>query len=163
VCREKMLPGLWAIMDGTNYSQFYQNFRIAAGLSGGKHRGAPFNDGDFYKFLEGASALLETTHDPEWDRRIDEIIAVLAKAQRAHGYIHTPVLIKELQGDTQAKPLQDRLQFEMYNMGHLLTAACVHYRVTGKTNFLAIACKVADFLDTTFREPTSDLARNSIC
>jgi DUF1680 family protein len=158
-----MLPDLWAIMDGTNYSQFYQNFRIAAGLADGKRRGAPFNDGDFYKFLEGASALLETSHDPQWDRRLDEIISVIAKAQRADGYIHTPVLIKEREGDTHAKPFEDRLQFEMYNMGHLLAAACVHYRATGKTNFLTIACKTADFLDATFREPTPELARNSIC
>jgi DUF1680 family protein len=48
-------------------------------------------------------------------------------------------------------------------MGHLMTAACVHYRATGRTNFLAVACKVADFLCETFREPTPDLARNAIC
>jgi len=48
-------------------------------------------------------------------------------------------------------------------MGHLLTAACVHYRATGRTNLLAVACKTADFLDATFRQPTPELARNSIC
>lgn len=31
-------------------------------------------------------------------------------------------------------------------MGHLMTAACIHYRATGKTNFLNIAKGVADFL-----------------
>src|SRR6185369_3273225 len=51
-CRAKALPALWRIMEGTNYSQFYENFRIAAGLGEGRHRGAPFNDGDFYKWLE---------------------------------------------------------------------------------------------------------------
>src|SRR5215510_11622185 len=49
VCRSNMIPALWAIMEGTNYSQFYQNFRIAGGLVKGSHHGAPFNDGDFYK------------------------------------------------------------------------------------------------------------------
>ena len=50
VCRDKTLPGLWSVMAGTNYSHFYQNFRIASGLAEGRHRGAPFNDGDFYKY-----------------------------------------------------------------------------------------------------------------
>ena len=39
-----------------------------------------------------------------------------------------------------------RNHWEIYNLGQLLTAACVHYRVTGKTNFLAIARKAADCL-----------------
>src|SRR5207244_3035641 len=39
LCRQKMIPRLWAIMQGTNYSQFYENFRIAAGLAEGRHRG----------------------------------------------------------------------------------------------------------------------------
>jgi DUF1680 family protein len=51
----------------------------------------------------------------------------------------------------------------MYNFGHLFTAACVHYRATGHTNFLVIATKAADFLDQTFRQPTPELARNGIC
>ncbi len=161
--RQHMLPELWSIMDGTNYSQFYQNFRIAAGLAEGKRRGASFNDGDFYKWLEGACAVLESTHDPEWSRRIDEIATTIAKAQRSDGYIHTPILIKQRQGVTNAQPFHDRLQFEMYNMGHLFTAACIHYRVTGHTNLLEVACRAADFLDETFRQPTPELAENSIC
>ena len=31
-------------------------------------------------------------------------------------------------------------------MGHLLTAACIHYRVTGKGHFLRVAKTNADFL-----------------
>src|SRR6476620_6417632 len=62
-CRNVMVPNLWHIMSGTEYSQFFENFRIAAGLSQGKHRGAPFNDGDFYKWLESAAAVYAITHD----------------------------------------------------------------------------------------------------
>ena len=51
----------------------------------------------------------------------------------------------------------------MYNFGQLMTAACVHYRATGKTNFLAIACKAADFLCNEFQKPTPALANNLIC
>ena len=30
----------------------------------------------------------------------------------------------------------DKPSFEAYNFGHLMTAACVHYRATGKTNVI---------------------------
>src|SRR5882724_2136099 len=94
-CRTQTIPALWRIMEGTNYSQFFQNFRIAAGLTEGRHRGAPFNDGDFYKWLEAASDTLTTTTDPNLAHLIDHCIDVIAKAQRSDGYIHTPVLIAE--------------------------------------------------------------------
>src|SRR6266581_4913465 len=162
VCRSNMIPALWAIMEGTNYSQFYQNFRIAAGLAEGRHRGAPFNDGDFYKWLEAACAAVAVAPDPALGQRIDEIIGVLAKAQREDGYIHTPVLIAARNGVAKTA-FEDRLQFETYNMGHLLSAACAHFRATGKTNFLSIGQKTADFLCGTFDHPTPELARFSIC
>jgi DUF1680 family protein len=160
---------MWRIMEGTNYSQFFQNFRIAAGLTEGRHRGAPFNDGDFYKWLESASATLAVANDPNLDQIIEGCIDVIARAQRADGYIHTPLLIAERNGDipvgpsSKPSPFQNPLDFEMYNMGHLMTAACVHYRVTGRTNFLAVARKAADFLYENFRDPTPELARNAIC
>jgi hypothetical protein len=163
LCRQMTVPALWSIMEGTNYSQFYQNFRIAAGLAEGRHRGAPFNDGDFYKWLEGACAVLAVTRDAKLDQKVEDIIGVIARAQRADGYLHTPILIAERGSASNLHPFQDRLQFEMYNLGHLLTAACIHHRVTGRTNLLAVACKAAGFLEETFRQPTPEQARNSIC
>jgi DUF1680 family protein len=160
-CRKVMVPNLWHIMSGTEYSQFFENFRIAAGLSQGKHRGAPFNDGDFYKWLESAAATYAITHDQQLDRTMDDCIAVIAKAQRADGYIHTPVLLKKRGPDTHE--FVNPLDFEMYNMGHLMTAAVVHHRATGKTTLLDVAKKAADFLDKTFANPTPDLARFGVC
>jgi DUF1680 family protein len=170
LCCRNTLPALWSIMEGTNYSQFYQDFRIAAGLADGRHRGAPFNDGDFYKYLEAACAALAAHPDPELAQRIEEIVAVLAQSQRPDGYLHTPALIAQRNQASDVAPrpsplvpLRDPLQFEMYNLGHLLTAACIHHRVTGRTNLLAVACRAADFLDATFRNPAPELASNSIC
>jgi DUF1680 family protein len=157
-----MIPALWSIMEGTNYSQFYRNFEIAAGLTEGKHRGAPFNDGDFYKWVEAACASLAIHHDTALEDRIDKIIGVIAKAQRSDGYIHTAVLISEKTGGTK-KAFEDRLQFETYNMGHLLSAAYIHFRVTGRTNFLEVARRTADFLCATFEHPTPELARFAVC
>lgn len=150
-------------MEGTEPSQFLHNFRIAAGLASGKHRGPPWNDGDFCKWLEAVAAVCAITKDATLDRRMDEAIAVIAKAQRADGYLHTPVLIRVRNGDTTAKPFEDRLNFEMYNFGHLFTAGCVHYRATGKKTLLAVALKAADFLLAAIKDPTPELARHGVC
>ena len=162
-CRNQMLPGMGRLMEGTNYTQFFRNFEIAAGLAEGRYRGAPFNDGDFYKLIEAASAAYAVTHDEFLDRHLDRAIAVIAKVQRNDGYIHTPVLVAQRNGDTNAVAFRDRNNFEVYNMGHLFTAACVHHRATGKTNLLASAIKAANFLEQSFANPSPELARNSIC
>jgi len=163
VCRSATIPAMGTLMEGNERSQFLQNFHIAAGLAKGKHRGPPWNDGDYYKWIEAAASVFAITKDAALDDRMDKAIAVIAKAQRADGYLHTPVLIANRNGDTAAKPFQDRLNFEMYNFGHLFTAACVHHRATGKKTFLAVAVKAADFLCTAFEKPTKELARNNVC
>jgi uncharacterized protein len=157
------LPAMWELMKGDKHKPYYQHFLIAAGEMEGDYHGAQWNDGDFYKFLEAASASLAAAPDPQLETAVAESIRAIGKAQAADGYIHTPVLIRQRNGDKSAKPFEDRRNFEMYNMGHLLTAACVHHRATGKDDFLAIARKTADFLDNTFRNPTPELARNSVC
>jgi DUF1680 family protein len=162
-CRTNMLPSMGRLMEGTNYTHFFRNFEIAAGLVEGRSRGASFNDGDFYKLMEAACAVYAVTHDEYLDHHLDRAIAVIAKAQRADGYLHTPVLIGERKGDTNAVPFKNRNNFEVYNMGHLLTTACLHHRATGKTNLLAVALKAADFLEQAFADPSPELARNSIC
>ncbi len=150
-------------MDGTNYSHFLQNFRIAAGETEGRYRGAPFNDGEVYKTLEASITLLALTNDAALSQRVDDVIALIGRAQRADGYIHTPVLVRVRGGDTNAVPFQDRHNFEMYNMGHLMTTAALHYRVTGKTNLLDIARRAADFLQSTFEGASPEAARSSVC
>lgn len=162
-CRDKTVPAMWEIMRGTKYKPYLEHFRIAAGLSDGTYHGAPFNDGDFYKWMEAVCALQATEPDPEWDQRLDEIVEIIGTAQRADGYLHTPVLIANRNGDTTAKPFGDRFNFEMYNMGHLMTAACVHHDVTGKDSLLNIARKAADFLDNAYRNPTPEQAGHAIC
>src|SRR5262249_34099942 len=106
-CRQETVPALGRIMEGTEYSQFLHNFRIAAGLEQGRHRGAPFNDGELYKWLEAVAAVYAQTKEPKLGRRMDDVIRVIALAQRADGYLHTPVLIKQRNGDADAVPFQD--------------------------------------------------------
>jgi DUF1680 family protein len=161
--RKRSIPAMWEIMKGTKYKPFLQNFLIAAGDATGDFHGAKWNDGDFYKFLEAVSSIYATSRDTELAAILDQSIAAVGRAQRSDGYIHTPVLIRQRHGDQAAKPFQDRQNFEMYNMGHLITAACAHHRVTRQDTFLKIARKTADFLCKTFRDPTPELARNSVC
>ena len=162
LCRAQMIPSMERLMEGTNDTQFFRNFEIAAGQAAGRSRGASFNDGDFYKWMEGATASLAIEKNPALEARLDEIIAVIARAQRADGYLHTPVQIKQRAGDTNAVPFGDRNNFEMYNLGHLMTTAAVHHQVTGKTNLLAIAIRAAIFLETTFSNAPAN-ARSSVC
>jgi DUF1680 family protein len=161
--RSSSIPAMWEIMKGSQYKPYLQHFLIAAGAMEGRYRGAQWNDGDFYKFLEGVTATYAVARDQELAQILDESISAIGRAQRDDGYIHTPVLIGQRNGDKNAQPFQDRHNFEMYNMGHLITAACLHHRVTGSDNFLDIARKTADFLYDTFRDPTPELARNSVC
>jgi DUF1680 family protein len=163
LCRTNMLPSMGRLMEGTNYTHFLRNFEIAAGLAEGRYRGASFNDGELYKLMQAASAAYAIAPSEYFRRNLDRVIETIAKAQREDGYIHTPTLVKLRNGDTNAVPFQDRHNFEMYNMGHLFTTACVHHQATGQTNLLAVAIKAADFLYRTFAVSSPEAARSSVC
>jgi len=163
VCRDSMLPNLWKIYTDPKVGHATQNFEIAAGLDTGSHVGPPFQDGDFYKLFEGIAAMYAVTKDPKLDALMDKTIALFAKAQRADGYINTATQIEERNHPKTAKAFEDRLNFETYNLGHLMTAACVHYRATGKKTFLAMAIKATDYLYRFYKTASPELARNAIC
>lgn len=156
------LPYMWDLYHSET-SHAYKNFEIAAGLSKGTFKGPSFHDGDFYKIFEGMAATYAVTKDKKLDAEMDKAIALFAKVQRKDGYIHTPVLIDERWGTLGPEEVKKQLGFEKYNMGHLMTAACIHYRATGKTNFLNIAKGVADFLYDFYKKASPELARNAIC
>ncbi len=162
-CHQVMIPNRWQLLEDPTISHAYTNFRIAAGHEEGSHCGPQWNDGDFYKWLEGVAAVYAVTKDAELDALMDRLIALFGEVQRADGYIHTPVIIKQRQGLAQAQRFQERLDFETYNMGHLMTTACVHYRTTGKRTLLAIAQKADDYLYRFYIESSPELARNAIC
>lgn len=163
VCRDSMIPNLWRIYTDPKIGHATQNFEIAAGLDTGSHVGPPFQDGDFYKLFEAVAAMYTITHDPKLDALMDRTIALFAKAQRADGYINTATTIEERKHPETSSVFKDKLSFEAYNLGHLMTAACVHYRATGKRNFLDIAIKATDYLYRFYKTASPELARNAIC
>ena len=160
---QNTLPYMWDLYHNDEVSHAYKNFEIAAGESKGTFKGPSFHDGDFYKIFEGMAATYAVTKDKKLDAEMDKAIALFAKAQRKDGYLHTPVLIDERWGTLGPEEVKKQLGFEKYNMGHLMTAACIHYRATGKTNFLNIAKGVADFLYDFYKKASPELARNAIC
>ena len=163
VCEQSMIPHMLGNYMDEGISHAFANFEIAAGLKEGDHKGPPFHDGDFYKMLEAAITVLSVTEDPELDQEIDRIIEIIGKCQRPDGYIHTKALIKAKNDPTEKHDFIERLDFETYNMGHLMTAACLHNRITGKTNLMDIAIKATDFLYNFYKTATAELARNAIC
>ena len=162
VCRDAMVPNLWQTYTSKDMCYSFQNFRIAAGLDTGRFRGPSFHDGDFYKTLEAVAAMYALTKDKKLDALMDEAIDVIGKAQKSDGYIYTKNIIEQKKSGKE-KMFDDQLSFEAYNFGHLMTAACVHYRATGKTSLLEIAKKAADFLIGFYNNATPEQARNAIC
>ena len=77
---------------------------------------------------------------------MDHFIEHVVKAQRADGYIHTPVIIEEknkgidthsdkqqqtvigtkVGGEDEKGAFANRLNFETYNLGHLMMAGIIH-------------------------------------
>ena len=101
---------------------------------------------------------------------MDSVIEVIGKAQDNDGYISTFIQIgKGLKtfgegGESPYVPYQGVRRWqalnnhELYNMGHLMTAGCIHHRATGKTTLLDIARKTGDYLYTVFQPRPKRLA-----
>jgi DUF1680 family protein len=163
VCKEAMVPNIWQLYHNAEVNHSFRNFEIAAGLAEGEHSGPSFHDGDFYKVLESLAATYAITKDPKLDQEMDKAIAVIAKAQQEDGYIYTPAIIQKINNKGAGSAFQDKVNFEAYNLGHLMTAACVHHRATGKSSFLNVAIKATDFLYNYYKTASPELARNAIC
>lgn len=162
VCRDQMMPLLWKTYTSDSICFSFKNFKVAAGIDTGRFRGPSFHDGDFYKTLESVAAVYAVTKDRQLDNWMDTAIAVIAAAQKADGYIYTKNIIGQRKTGAQ-KMFDDKLSFEAYNFGHLMTAACIHHRATGKTSLLEVARKAADFLIGFYATATPEQARNAIC
>ena len=163
---------------GLHGSHGFANFQVAAGTIKGKHHGPPFHDGDMYKWLEACAAVYAVTKDPKIDALMDQFIEQVALAQRADGYIHTPVVISERNagidshavkenaagieiGKDQKHAFASRLNFETYNLGHLMTAGIIHKRATGKTTLFNCGKKAADFLYNFLTNDAAEMYRET--
>lgn len=147
-----MIPSLWQSLQAPDNGASIRNLRIAAGLEKGTFQSTYWSDGDVYKWLEGVAHVYAITRDRALDRQMDEVVAIIAKAQAPDGYIDTQIQL------TDTKRWSDMKYHETYNLGHLFTAACIHYRATGKNSLLQVARKAADNLYTVFQPHPSEMA-----
>lgn len=173
---------MWDTWKDPDVSHGFRNFEVAAGTMEGVHIGPPFHDGDMYKWLEAVASVYAVTKDKKLDALMDQFIEQVVKAQRADGYIHTPVIIEErnkgidthaaedhtvigtqVGGKDEKGAFANRLNFETYNLGHLMMAGIVHYRATGKRTLFDAAIKATDFLCHFYETASAELARNAIC
>jgi DUF1680 family protein len=127
------------------------NFLMAAGkIPTGKTTEFPFDDTDIYKLIEGASYSLQVKKNPELEKSLDSLIAIIAAAQEPDGYLYTfrtmkPEKLHPWIGAKRWEKDPD-LSHELYNCGHLYESAVAHYLATGKKTMLNIAIKNADLL-----------------
>jgi len=129
------------------------NFRKAAGLMTGPFTGKRYNDSDVYKVMEGAAYTLMSHPDPQLQKRLNDLIALIAKAQEKDGYLYTTRTIdpkNPAPGAGKERWSNLRVSHELYNVGHMYEAAAAHFLATGERGFLDIATKNADLLVRTF-------------
>lgn len=145
---KEMIPVQWEILNGRRgQSRCFciDNFRIAAGLLQGEHRGVVFGDTDAYKWLE-AVAYCANNGETEYLPQADELIELLGQAQQPDGYLNTYYTVCE--PDQRWKNLAEG--HELYSAGHMIEAAVAYYEATGKPRILEIAMKFADLICKTF-------------
>ena len=130
-----------------------EDMRLAARRATNGFRGPVFMDSDLYKALEAASYSLATHPDPALEKQLDDIIGLLAAAQQPDGYLNSYYTVKE--PGQRWTNLRDC--HELYCAGHMFEAAVAHYQATGKINFLNIATRYADYIDSVFGPPPKRL------
>lgn len=135
--REVTLPWLWNCIWDPDQADMQRNLDIFAGKVEGTFRGTYWQDELIHKWVEAAVYLLTFGPDQDLEQKIDLCAQKLAEVQKEDGYL---VLSQALHNTRFKNP---RFH-ELFDMGHLITAACVHNRITGKRNLLEVAIKAAD-------------------
>lgn len=143
-CREVTLPYCFETCEKTGR---IENF-VKAAKKQGKFEGLWFNDSDVHKVIHGAAYSLALHPDPKLDKMTDEVIAKIAAAQQDDGYILCYFILGN--ASQRFKNIHQPARHELYTMGHLIEAGAVHYRMTGKRNFIDVAIKAADHVDSIF-------------
>ncbi len=105
-----------------------------------------FWDSDVAKWIEAASYSLATHFDTALDALLDAVIAQIAAAQQADGYLNIYYTVVE--PDKRWTNLRD--QHELYCAGHLIEAGVAHFQATGKRTLLHIICRYANYIAMVF-------------
>jgi uncharacterized protein len=141
------------IMEENAVTGRVDNFLKAAKKKTGPYQGQRYNDTDVYKVIEAASWSLATHPDPALDKKVDDLVAIVAAAQEPDGYLYTPRTVDPANPAPGAGPERWswlHTSHELYDQGHMIEAAVAHYEATGKRTFLDVAIKSADLMTRVF-------------
>ncbi|MDL5514324.1 glycoside hydrolase family 127 protein [Arenibacter sp. M-2] len=136
----------------------FDNFLIAGGKMDGPVKGVmPFDDSDVYKVIEGASNSLISAPNKPLEKLLDSLIDIVKIGQESDGYLTTWRTINPTKPPAKWVEVKEGkrweslfMSHELYNAGHMYEAAVVHFKATGKRNFLDIALKNAELMVATF-------------
>lgn len=136
VYREKTIPHSW----------FYMQWELralqkAAGQAVEGELNGTWGEANLFKFMETVAYALAQSPDPDLERRADEVIELVAAAQRPDGYAHAYVV------NSKKAPWDPAFldgSHDGYVLGHMIQAAIEYYGATGKRRFLEVACRAAD-------------------
>ncbi|GAA1684892.1 glycoside hydrolase family 127 protein [Fodinicola feengrottensis] len=119
------------------------NLRLAAGRTTGAYRGKyPFQDSDVHKWLEAAA----WEFGPSLETHAGHLVQLITQAQQPDGYLNSYYQVFK----PQARFAELDFGHELYCAGHLIQAAVADARSSGGMALLAVACRLADHLDTVF-------------
>ena len=124
------------------------NFDRAAGKAKGAYEGRRFNDTDVYKVIEAASYALATSHDPDLEAQVADLVRRIAAAQRPDGYLIPARTIDPAHPAPGLGPERwihvSTGSHELYDAGHLIEAAVADWRATGDRTLLDVAIRFAN-------------------
>ncbi|MFM1548656.1 MAG: glycoside hydrolase family 127 protein [Lentisphaeria bacterium] len=103
-------------------------------------------DSDAAKWIEAASYSLATHPDARLQRKVDDLVDLIASAQQEDGYLNCHFTIVA----PEKRWANLRQEHELYCAGHLIEAAVAHYEVTGSRTLLDVVCRYADYIDSVF-------------
>ena len=105
-----------------------------------------FWDSDVAKWMEAASYCLAAQPERALQRRLEEVIALVAGAQQPDGYLNVYFTVVEPR--KRWSNLRD--WHELYCAGHLIEAGVAHYESTGRQTLLDVVIRYANHIDATF-------------
>ena len=100
--------------------------------------------GDVAKWIEACAYTLAVRPDARLAKRVDEVVAEIAKGQKPDGYLYANPLPKKWRwANLEA-------WHEFYDLGHLIEAAVALYQATGQRTLLDVVWRAADLVEKNF-------------
>ena len=109
-----------------------------------------FWDSDIAKWIEAAAYSLCNNPDDDLEAKCDDAIDKFAALQLDDGYLNSYFI--QVEPESRWNNLHTR--HELYCAGHLIEAAVAYFEATGKSKFLDVMSRYADYISTVFgQEP----------